>query len=141
LDNSNRIISPIRVSTPPPLKYNSLIQAWSVDKLRTTFGNFRKVHTDPVKQLGADEYILLPDRLITPVRILNFTSQSTPRPQIPVQHPPATGSADRSQFHNTLPFHSEETIPQDISVDIPVQIPSKRPDSLELSDISEIKSD
>jgi hypothetical protein len=73
--------------------------------------------------------------------VLDFTSHSTPRPQAPVQHPPATGSADRSQTLNILPFYTEEDIPQHNSIIPPANPLLTRPDSLELSDISEINSD
>jgi hypothetical protein len=139
IDNSNRVISHIRTSTPPPLKYNSLIQAWSADRLKSNFGNFIKVNTDPaVRRPVADDYIPLPDRLTTPARVLEFTNHSTPRPQVPIQHPPATGSADRSQTLNTLPFYLEDHIPQHNSIAPPAATLFTRPDSLELSDISEI---
>jgi hypothetical protein len=71
IDNNNRVISPIRISTPPSLKYNSLIQAWSADRLKSSFGNFRKVNTDPaVRRPVADDYIPLPDHITTPARAL-----------------------------------------------------------------------
>jgi hypothetical protein len=89
IDKSNCVISPIRSSTPLPQKFDSLIQAWSADRIKSKFCNFRQINTDPVKRIVADDYIPLPDRLTTPVRILNFTNHSTPRPQIPIQHPPA----------------------------------------------------
>jgi hypothetical protein len=73
--------------------------------------------------------------------VLEFTNHSTPRPQAPVQHPPATGSADRSQTLNILPFYSEDNIPQHNSIVPPAATLFTRPDSLELSDISEINSD
>jgi hypothetical protein len=142
IDQNNRIISPIRITTPPPLKYNSLIQAWSSDRIKSNIGNFRQINTDPpVRQLVVDDYIPLPERLNIQPRVLDFTNHSTPRPQAPVQHPPATGSADKSQTLNILPFYTEEDIPQHNSIIPPANPLLTRPDSLELSDISEINSD
>jgi hypothetical protein len=88
-----------------------------------------------------DDYIPLPDRLATPARVLEFANHSTPQPYAPVQHPPATGSADRSQTLNILPFYLEEYIPQHNFIVPPAATLLPQPDSLELSDISEINSD
>jgi hypothetical protein len=142
LDTNNRVISPIRLSTPPPLRHNSNIQSWSADRLKTTFDNFRQINSDPVvRRPVAEDYIPLPDRLTTPARILEFTNHSTPPPQDPIQLPPAAANADRSQTLNILPFYSEDNIPQHNSIVPPAATLFTRPDSRELSDISEINSD